>query len=131
MAHQSRRCESFCRPALLAHLALLCTAIGQNAYRCSPFGFAPQAGVQPLAGCLPTLATIPVFIGLYRSLTNVAGEGLLDAEGFYWIKSLAGPTSVAARQVPLKILLHVVVQTKYVLPAVPFSYRSESDFNPI
>lgn len=24
------------------------------------------AGVNPLAGCLPTLATIPVFIGLYR-----------------------------------------------------------------
>ena len=25
-----------------------------------------SAGVNPLAGCLPTLATIPVFIGLYR-----------------------------------------------------------------
>lgn len=24
------------------------------------------AGINPLAGCLPTLATIPVFIGLYR-----------------------------------------------------------------
>lgn len=24
------------------------------------------AGVNPLAGCLPSLATIPVFIGLYR-----------------------------------------------------------------
>lgn len=27
-----------------------------------------QAGVNPLAGCLPTLATIPVFIGLYRCI---------------------------------------------------------------
>lgn len=57
-----------------------------------------QAGVNPLAGCLPSLATIPIFIGLYRSLTNVASEGLLDTEGFYWIPSLAGPTSIAARQ---------------------------------
>lgn len=26
-----------------------------------------EAGVNPLAGCLPTLATLPVWIGLYRS----------------------------------------------------------------
>lgn len=55
------------------------------------------AGVNPLAGCLPTLATIPVWIGLYRALTNVANEGLLN-EGFFWIPSLSGPTTIAARQ---------------------------------
>lgn len=55
------------------------------------------AGVNPLAGCLPTLATIPVWIGLYRALSNVANEGLLT-EGFFWIPSLAGPTTVAAKQ---------------------------------
>ncbi|CAH2041070.1 unnamed protein product [Thlaspi arvense] len=32
------------------------------------------AGINPLAGCLPTLATIPVWIGLYRALSNVANE---------------------------------------------------------
>lgn len=48
-------------------------------------------GVNPLAGCLPTLATIPIFIGLYRALGNVANEGLLS-DGFFWIPSLAGPT---------------------------------------
>ncbi|GIL75791.1 hypothetical protein Vretimale_5518 [Volvox reticuliferus] len=57
-----------------------------------------QAGVNPLAGCLPTMATIPIFIGLYSSLTNVANEGLLDTQGFYWIPSLAGPTTLAQRQ---------------------------------
>lgn len=46
---------------------------------------------------MPSLATIPIFIGLYRSLTNVATEGLLDTQGFYWIPSLAGPTSITAR----------------------------------
>ncbi|XP_078169859.1 ALBINO3-like protein 1, chloroplastic isoform X2 [Carex rostrata] len=55
------------------------------------------AGVNPLAGCLPTLLTIPVWIGLYRALSNVANEGLLS-EGFFWIPSLAGPTTIAARQ---------------------------------
>ncbi|KAJ4710950.1 Inner membrane ALBINO3-like protein 1, chloroplastic [Melia azedarach] len=55
------------------------------------------AGINPLAGCLPTLATIPVWIGLYRALSNVADEGLLS-EGFFWIPSLAGPTTIAARQ---------------------------------
>ncbi|KAL3649835.1 ALBINO3-like protein 1, chloroplastic [Castilleja foliolosa] len=55
------------------------------------------AGINPLAGCLPTLATIPIWIGLYRALSNVADEGLLT-EGFFWIPSLSGPTSIVARQ---------------------------------
>ncbi|XP_042378218.1 ALBINO3-like protein 1, chloroplastic [Zingiber officinale] len=55
------------------------------------------AGINPLAGCLPTLLTIPVWIGLYRALSNVANEGLLT-EGFFWIPSLSGPTTIAARQ---------------------------------
>ncbi|GAQ91090.1 Inner membrane ALBINO3 [Klebsormidium nitens] len=54
------------------------------------------AGVNPLAGCLPTLATLPVWIGLYRALSNVASEGLLT-EGFFWIPTLAGPTTIAER----------------------------------
>ncbi|GMH43273.1 hypothetical protein BSKO_11195 [Bryopsis sp. KO-2023] len=54
-----------------------------------------DAGVNPLAGCLPTLATIPIFIGLYRSLTQAADEGLLK-EGWFFIPSLAGPTTMGA-----------------------------------
>lgn len=52
-----------------------------------------EAGVNPLAGCFPTLATIPVFIGLYNALSNAAKEGLLT-EGFFWIPSLGGPTTI-------------------------------------
>eukprot|EP00798_Chlamydomonas_sp_ICE-L_P004415 gene4415-14543_t len=55
-----------------------------------------QAGVDPLAGCLPSIASIPIFIGLYSSLSNVANEGKF-VEGFFWIPSLAGPTSLADR----------------------------------
>jgi len=57
-----------------------------------------KANVNPLAGCLPTLATIPIFIGLYRSLSNAAAEGIFNGQGFYWIPSLEGPTTIAARQ---------------------------------
>ena len=55
-----------------------------------------EAGFNPLAGCLPVFATLPVFIGLYRALSNAASEGLLT-DGFYWIPSLGGPTSIASR----------------------------------
>ena len=55
-----------------------------------------EANFNPLAGCLPLFATLPVFIGLYRALSNAAAEHLLD-DGFYWIPSLGGPTSIAAR----------------------------------
>ena len=56
-----------------------------------------KAGVDPAAGCAPTLATLPVFWGLYRALSNVAADGSL-ADGFYWIPSLSGPTSVTAQR---------------------------------
>lgn len=56
-----------------------------------------EAGVNPLAGCLPTLVTLPVWIGLYRALSNAADDGLLS-EGWFWIPSLAGPTSIAAQK---------------------------------
>lgn len=57
-----------------------------------------KAGVDPLAGCLPTLATIPIFIGLFRSLSDFASREEAGGAAFYWIPSLAGPTSVAAQQ---------------------------------
>ncbi|KAL2899036.1 Inner membrane protein ALBINO3 chloroplastic [Bienertia sinuspersici] len=60
-----------------------------------------QAGVNPLAGCLPTLATIPVWIGLYQALSNVANEGLLT-EGFFWIPSLGGQRQLLHAKVELE-----------------------------
>jgi YidC/Oxa1 family membrane protein insertase len=46
-----------------------------------------KAEVNPYAGCLPSLATIPVFIGLYRSLTQVGGR-MRGAGG--WLAVVAG-----------------------------------------
>jgi YidC/Oxa1 family membrane protein insertase len=51
-----------------------------------------DAKVNPLSGCLFSLLQMPVFIGLYRSVTGLAMEGRLD-EPFLWIPSLAGPVS--------------------------------------
>ena len=48
--------------------------------------------VNPLAGCLPALAQIPLFIGLYRSLLNLAKADKLT-ESFLWLPSLEGPVS--------------------------------------
>lgn len=48
--------------------------------------------VNPLAGCLPSLAQIPIFIGLYRSVLNLAKENKLS-ESFLWLPSLEGPVS--------------------------------------
>jgi len=50
-----------------------------------------DAGVNPLAGCLPTLIQIPVFFTLYRSIQSLAEENDKLKEPFLWIPSLAGP----------------------------------------
>jgi YidC/Oxa1 family membrane protein insertase len=47
--------------------------------------------INPLAGCLPSLVQIPVFIGLYRSVLSLAAENKLN-EPFLWLPSLQGPT---------------------------------------
>uniref|UniRef100_A0A7S3YQV7 Membrane insertase YidC/Oxa/ALB C-terminal domain-containing protein n=1 Tax=Lotharella globosa TaxID=91324 RepID=A0A7S3YQV7_9EUKA len=54
--------------------------------------------VNPTASLFPTLATIPIFLGLFYSLRNVASQGLLDDQGFFFIPTLGGPTTFADRQ---------------------------------
>lgn len=49
------------------------------------------AQVNPLAGCIPAFAQIPIFISLYRALTNLVAANKLD-ESFLWIPDLEGPT---------------------------------------
>lgn len=48
------------------------------------------AKANPLAGCLPAIIQLPVFISLYRALTNLVAENKLD-EPFLWIPDLEGP----------------------------------------
>lgn len=51
-----------------------------------------DAKQNPLAGCITSFAQIPIFLGLYRSVTRLAQEGRLD-EPFLWIPSLEGPVT--------------------------------------
>lgn len=46
--------------------------------------------VNPLAGCLPSLVQIPIFIGLYRAVLDLAKENKLD-EPFLFLPNLEGP----------------------------------------
>lgn len=43
--------------------------------------------VNPLAGCLPSVAQIPVFIGLYRAIIGLSKDDVLT-ESFLWLPSL-------------------------------------------
>eukprot|EP00608_Synchroma_pusillum_P004704 CAMPEP_0198428744 /NCGR_PEP_ID=MMETSP1452-20131203/6755_1 /TAXON_ID=1181717 /ORGANISM="Synchroma pusillum, Strain CCMP3072" /LENGTH=384 /DNA_ID=CAMNT_0044149141 /DNA_START=65 /DNA_END=1219 /DNA_ORIENTATION=+ len=49
-----------------------------------------KAQVNPFAGCLPSLAQIPVFICLYRAFRELANDNLIE-EPFLWIPNLEGP----------------------------------------
>jgi len=51
-----------------------------------------DAEQNPLAGCITSFAQIPIFLGLYRSVTRLAAEDKLD-EPFLWIPSLEGPVT--------------------------------------
>jgi len=51
-----------------------------------------DAGQNPFAGCLVSLAQLPIFLGLYRSVTQLAKEDAIN-EPFLWIPNLEGPVS--------------------------------------
>jgi len=46
--------------------------------------------VNPLAGCLPALVQLPIFIAFYRALLKLANDNLLN-EPFLWLPNLEGP----------------------------------------
>ncbi len=47
--------------------------------------------VNPLAGCVPSLLQIPIFIGLYRAVLQLAADDKLN-EPFLYLPNLEGPT---------------------------------------
>lgn len=49
-----------------------------------------ETEVNPLAGCLPSLFQLPVFVALYRSFYNLASQNKID-ESFLWLPNLSGP----------------------------------------
>lgn len=51
-----------------------------------------EQNINPLAGCLPVFAQLPIWIALYRSVLNLASDNLLN-ESFLWLPSLQGPVA--------------------------------------
>jgi len=48
--------------------------------------------INPLAGCLPVLVQLPIWIALYRAIINMANENILD-QPFFFLPSLQGPVA--------------------------------------
>jgi YidC/Oxa1 family membrane protein insertase len=49
-----------------------------------------EHGVNPMSGCLPMIAQIPVFFGLYFAVRSLSQQGVgVWGEGFLWIPDLA------------------------------------------
>ena len=75
-----------------------------------------QYRVNPMAGCLPMLIQIPIFLGLYNAIMRLStsGAGLWD-EGFLWLPSLALPDPL--HLLPIVAGLFQFVQTQMMRPA--------------
>jgi YidC/Oxa1 family membrane protein insertase len=75
-----------------------------------------QYRVNPMAGCLPMVIQIPIFLGLYQSIMHLStsGAGLWD-QGFLWLPSLAHPDPWHI--LPILAGLFQFVQTQMMRPA--------------
>jgi YidC/Oxa1 family membrane protein insertase len=75
-----------------------------------------QYRVNPMAGCLPMLIQIPIFLGLYNAIMNLStsGAGLWD-QSFWWLPSLAHPDPW--HLLPIVAGLFQFVQTQMMRPA--------------
>jgi YidC/Oxa1 family membrane protein insertase len=75
-----------------------------------------QYRVNPMAGCLPMLIQIPIFLGLYNAIMRLStsGAGLWD-QGFVWLPSLAHPDPW--HLLPIVAGLFQFVQTQMMRPA--------------
>src|SRR5215217_1360732 len=75
-----------------------------------------QYRVNPMAGCLPMVIQIPIFLGLYNAIMRLStsGAGLWD-EGFLWLPSLAHPDPW--HLLPIIAGLFQFVQTQMMRPA--------------
>ncbi|MCC7022077.1 MAG: membrane protein insertase YidC [Thermomicrobiales bacterium] len=75
-----------------------------------------QHRVNPMAGCLPMIIQIPIFLGLYQSIMRLStsGSGLWN-EGFLWLPSLAHPDPI--HLLPILAGIFQFTQTQMMRPA--------------
>jgi len=75
-----------------------------------------QYRVNPMAGCLPMLIQIPIFLGLYNAIMalSTSNDGFWS-QGFLWLPSLANPDPI--HLLPIVAGLFQFVQTQMMRPA--------------
>jgi YidC/Oxa1 family membrane protein insertase len=75
-----------------------------------------QHRVNPVAGCLPMLVQIPIFLGLYNAIMRLSTQGLgFWTESFLWLPNLADPDPWHI--LPIVAGLFQWVQTQMMRPA--------------
>jgi YidC/Oxa1 family membrane protein insertase len=75
-----------------------------------------QYHVNPMAGCLPMVIQIPIFLGLYNAITTLSNSGAgFWTQGFLWLPSLSHPDPW--HLLPLVAGLFQFVQTQMMKPA--------------
>ncbi len=78
-----------------------------------------EYGINPLAGCLPVLIQLPVFLVVYQAMRLVSEPGHWSGHfGFLWVKDLTANEGVADHLRILVFLAFVfqVIQTRMSLP---------------
>ncbi len=71
--------------------------------------------VNPMAGCLPMLIQLPIWIGLYQALYDLFGKNILQG-GFLWVANLAQPEPFPYLLAILTGLSQLVVQRMMQVP---------------
>jgi YidC/Oxa1 family membrane protein insertase len=77
-----------------------------------------EAGVNPLAGCLPMAIQMPIWFALYSALINLSHNEESFKSSFLWIHSLAAPAMPTFGDVstwPLVILPVLTADTQWVV----------------
>ncbi|MGH2618198.1 MAG: YidC/Oxa1 family membrane protein insertase [Thermomicrobiales bacterium] len=75
-----------------------------------------QYQVNPMAGCLPMVIQLPIFLGLYQAIYRLSSSGAgLWNEGFLWLPSLAHPDPW--HLLPIVAAIFQFVQTQMMRPA--------------
>lgn len=77
-----------------------------------------EYGVNPLGGCLPMFAQLPVFLAFYRMLSSAVE---LRHEGFLWVTDLSMPDTiwtVPGLNLPINLLPILMAGTTYVQMAM-------------
>lgn len=69
------------------------------------FALYGEYGINPMAGCLPALIQLPIFLGLYFMLQSV---GDFRFAHFLWISDLALPDTIASMPTIFGMPLHVL-----------------------